>query len=301
MNRRVVQIIPIVVLMVSSCFVGENPHEEKGDNYFKSGRYEDAFAEYSVALRQKGGDPELLRKMGRTSILRKDLQGTRSAYFPLLKLSPEDTDMVAIDFFRLGVDFHETADDVQMTGAFESLFQVDSTYNIGEYYYYLADYYYNDADFGRAVAFYTKALSYRPEHEEAGMATFRLALSNEKLGNYRDALVYFEQFLRRFPNGGDKSTAEWHRGLCAYYVAQEEFDRGNPVDALEFVEILISTGQPQVRRDDAWFLKGEIYRELEIPDSALVAYEKVLELNPSRTGRLVSLSRQRIREIKFGK
>ncbi len=296
---KIVLVVPI--LMMSGCIFGENPHEERGDNYFEAGRYDDAFAEYTVALRQKGEDPELYRKMGRTSVLRKDLKGARSAYFSLLEFSPEDKDIVTIDFFRLGIDFHEDGDDIQMIGAFESLFRVDSTYNIGEYYYYLADYYHYNADFAKSVTYYSKALSYHPEHEKAGEATFRLAVSSEKLENYQDALVYFEQFLRNFPERDEAATAEWHRGLCAYYVAQEEFERGNPLGALEFVEVLISTGQPQVRRDDAWFLKGEIYQELENPDSALVAYEKVLELNPSRTGRLVSLSQQRIREIKFGK
>ena len=132
-------------------------------------------------------------------------------------------------------------------------------------------------------------------------ATYRLALSNEKIENYRDALLYYEQFIRRSSNHGDVSTAEWHRGLCALKVAQENFEKGDPASALDYVRIPISTGQPPVQMDDAWFLLGEIYREMDQSDSALVAYEKVLELNPSRTGRLVSLSLQRIRDIKFGK
>jgi len=144
-------------------------------------------------------------------------------------------------------------------------------------------------------------LSYRPAHEKADSATYRLALSNEKLENYRDALVFFEQYMKKFPGGSDIKAVEWHRGLCAYHVAQEEFDEGHLREALEYVEVPIDSGQPQVTEDDAWFLKGEIYHALDRPDSALVAYDKVLNLNPSRTGRLVSLSQERIREIKFGR
>jgi tetratricopeptide (TPR) repeat protein len=300
MIRKVKQAIVVAILVGTGCFLRENPHEERGDNYFKAGRYEDAFAEYTVALRQTGENPEIYRKMGRTSILLKDLKGARNAYFSLLKLSPNDTDMVTIDFFRLGIDFYEGGDDIQMAGSFESLFEVDSTYNIGEYYYYLADYYHNDAEFEKAVTHYTKALSYQPEHVNAGGAIYLLALSNEKMGNFRDALVYYEQFVRNYSDREETSTAEWHRGLCAIHVAQEEYNMGNPEIALEYIRIPISTGQPQVKCDDAWFLQGEIYLELEEPDSALISYEKVLELNPSRSGRLVSISRQRIKEIKFG-
>jgi len=82
MKRIIVKIVLVVpILMMSGCIFGENPHEERGDNYFEAGRYDDAFAEYTVALRQKGEDPELYRKMGRTSVLRKDLKGARSALF----------------------------------------------------------------------------------------------------------------------------------------------------------------------------------------------------------------------------
>jgi tetratricopeptide (TPR) repeat protein len=293
--------VVIALLSGTGCFMGDNPHEERGDDYFKAGRYDDAFAEYAIVLRQKGGNEDLYRKMGKTGILRKDLKGTREAYFSLLKLSPEDADKVSIDFFRLGVAFHDEGDIVQMADSFESLFDVDSTYNIGEYFYYLADYYYSEADFEKAIVYYTRALGYRPEHEIAGDATFRLALSNEKMESFRDALLYYEQFIHRFSDHEDVGTAEWHRGLCALNVAQEHYDRGDLSGALETVRIPISTGQPQVKIDDAWFLLGEIFMGMDHSDSALVAYEKVLELNPSRTGRLVSLSLQRIRDIKFGK
>ncbi len=301
MNRHFVLAIAIALLWGVGCFLGDNPHEERGDDYFETGRYDDAFAEYSIALRQKGENADLLRKMGKTGILRKDLKGAREAYFSLLSVSPEDSERVAVDFFRLGVAFHEEGDIAQMAESFESLFEVDSTYNIGKYFYYLADHYYSEADFEKAIAYYTRALGYRPENEIAGDATYRLALSNEKMENFRDALLYYEQFIHRFSDHEEVGTAEWHRGLCALNVAQENFDRGDPSGALEAVRIPISTGQPQVKWDDAWFLLGEIYREMGQSDSALVAYEKVLELNPSRTGRLVSLSLQRIHDIKFEK
>jgi tetratricopeptide (TPR) repeat protein len=300
-NRRFAWIALALLLPSGGCGLGGNPHEERGDNYFQAGRYEDAFAEYAVALRQGGEDPAIYRKMGRTGIQLGNLKETRKAYFALLRLSPEESDMVAIDFFRLGIDFYEKGDDVQMARAFESLFDVDSTYNIGEYAYYLADYYQEQAEFEKAARFYTRALSYRPDHEKVAEATYRLALSHEKLENFRDALVYYEQLLRRFPDRAKEEPIEWHRGLCAYEVALEEFEEGDPEEALGYLRIPLSTHQPQVKEDDAWFLAGEIYREIGQVDSALVAYGRVLELNPSRSGRLVSLSRQRISDIKFGR
>ena len=291
----------LALIAAPACFIGKNPHEKRGDAYFREERYDDAYAEYTIALRQEGNDADIRRKMGKTSVLRRDLKGAREAYGSLLELSPADSVEAAIDFFRLGVAFYEEGDILQMAASFESLFEIDSTYNIGEYFYHLGDYYYDNADFERAIRQYTRALGYRPEDPMAAEATFRLAQSNEKVENYRDALLYYEQFIRGSSSGEDVTTAQWHRGLCALKVAREEFEEGDLAGALEYARVPISTGQPPVQMDDAWFLTGEIYREMEKPDSALVAYQKVLELNPSRTGRLVSLSLQRIQEIKFGR
>jgi len=301
MKRSLVLIAWLGILTGIGCEAGQNPHERKGDVYFKAGRYDDAYAEYAVAARRASEDPELLRKMGKTSFLRRDLKGTRDAYVALLRVSPEEVDRVAVDFFQLGVAFHKAGDAVQMAAAFGCLFEVDSTYNIGEYYYDLADHFQNEADFTKAVKYYTRALTYHPEHDKVPESTFRLALSLEKLEKYRDALVYYEQYLHRFPRGQELDSVKWHLGACGYHVAREEFENGNPETALDYLSILFRTNQPRVMADDAWYLKGEIYLAIGRPDSALVAYERVLELNPSRTGRLALLSQERVREIKYGR
>ncbi len=68
---------------------------------------------------------------------------------------------------------------------------------------------------------------------------------------------------------------------------------------MERLELLIELGSPQALLDDAWFDRGEILFGLGEFEEAIASYRNVLELNPSRTGRLVRVAEDRIRAIRY--
>jgi tetratricopeptide (TPR) repeat protein len=63
--------------------------------------------------------------------------------------------------------------------------------------------------------------------------------------------------------------------------------------------LVIRFGTPQSLLDDAWFERGEILFSMGDFENALISYQKVLELNPSRTGRNVRTAEERIRAIRY--
>ena len=63
---------------------------------------------------------------------------------------------------------------------------------------------------------------------------------------------------------------------------------------------MIALGVPQNLLDQAWFQMGEILLAQGKRDQALPAYQKVLDLNPARTGQLVQRAQQRIDQLRFG-
>ena len=64
--------------------------------------------------------------------------------------------------------------------------------------------------------------------------------------------------------------------------------------------MLIDLGVPENLLDEAWFLRGDILYALGRNDEALVAYQRVLDLNPTRSGQLVDRATRQIDIIRFG-
>ncbi len=121
-----------------------------------------------------------------------------------------------------------------------------------------------------------------------------------ELGECGRALSHYQAFLDRRPGGELRGDARWHAGQCAYELAEEDRLAGRPSNALRKFELVISLGSPQALLDDAWFERGELLFSLGRYDEAVRSYEKVLELNPTRTGRKVRRAEDRLRSIRYG-
>jgi tetratricopeptide (TPR) repeat protein len=128
---------------------------------------------------------------------------------------------------------------------------------------------------------------------------FELAHSYKELGECERALAGFQGYLSGRSRGERAADARWHAGQCAYRLAERDRLAGRPAEALEKFELVIEFGAPQTSLDDAWFERGELLFTLGRFDEAIESYQKVLELNPARTGRLVRLAEDRIRAIRY--
>jgi tetratricopeptide (TPR) repeat protein len=280
-----------------SCSPGSNAG--RGDSYFRKGKYSDALAEYLAARRKDRSSPELLFKIGLSAIRTGDL-GTAAAYYDtLLAADPEKKEWIVSDLFQWGLTRGEQGDRAAMRESFQMILDIDSTYNLGKSFYPLARAYRDAGQYDRATRAYLKALAFSPESPEAIPAIAELAGCYEKLGKYREATAYYEDYLAQATGSPDFEIL-WHYGNSAFRLAERLYQEGNKSEALEYLQVVIEAGEPQVLQGEAWFLKGEIHYSRGESGEALVAFERVLALDHARTMKVSEKSSERIREIRFG-
>ena len=83
-------------------------------------------------------------------------------------------------------------------------------------------------------------------------------------------------------------------------VAEEEQREGRSRSAEAHLDALIEQGVPRTLLDRAHFDRGEILLERGAYEAAESDFLAVLELNPARSGPLVAMAEERIREIRYG-
>jgi tetratricopeptide (TPR) repeat protein len=161
-----------------------------------------------------------------------------------------------------------------------------------------ARYYYELDEFAGALPLYLSVVATEPD-SVAPEVRYELGRVYYELGECEQALSHFRAFLNSQPTGQPRDDARWHAGRCAYQLAEEDLLAGRPSKALAGFELVIELRSPQALLDDAWFERGEVLFGLGEFSEALRSYRRVLDLNPSRTGRKVRTAEDRIRSIRY--
>lgn len=274
-------------------------HEKRGDEYYSGGYYDDSLAEYLMAQRKKGPSAELLRKIGRVYVRKGDFFQAKSyfdRYFNSIDLEPDSS--ILLDYFQIAVERGQAGDKVTKIKALEEILSIDPDYSLGPYFFDLAETFYEQADYARAIGYYLRGLPLELDLADRPTHLFRLAECYEKLNDWSNAFLYFDQFLTLYPGGPLAEQALWHRGNNSFPLANELLEKDELDQALFHADQIISVGQPQHYLDDAYFLRGEIMMRQERYEEARNAFRQVLRLNRYYYAeRIADLARQRILEI----
>jgi tetratricopeptide (TPR) repeat protein len=269
-----------------------------GDRLQGAGRVEAALAEYQVALRRAGSDAEILVRLAHGYAKLDRFDDAQEFYARLLHEDSAYQDQAIADFLQMARRALARGDRARMARALEQVQAVRAGAIPDDLVYPLALHYYGLGDYERALPLLLAALGVAPAAERAGL-TYELARTYESLGDCRQSLEYLERYLETGVRGERAREARFYAGGCAYRLAQENRAVGRPAEALELLDRVLELDAPPALLDEAWFDRGEILYGLGRYDEALLAYRQVLELNPSRTGRLVRLAEDRIRAIRF--
>lgn len=264
-----------------------------------AGRPQAAMAEYQVALRQRDADAAALLRLAHGYAHLDRLDEASQYYSRLLAIDSSFAEQAVADYLAMAERALERENRAPMARALEQLEAIRPGAVPTKLALPFARYYYELGEYGNALPHYQSVVAASPD-SVAPEIRYELARVYYELGECGRALVNYRLFLESQPRGEPRSEARWHAGHCAYRLAQEDREAGRPEVALEKFERVIELGAPQALQDDAWFERGEILYALGRFDEALLSYERVLELNPSRTGRKVRLSEQRIRDIRYG-
>lgn len=271
-----------------------------GDRLHGAGRIEAALAEYQVALRRAGSDPdpEILVRLAHGYAELDRFDDAAEFYARLLAEDSTYRDQAIADFLQMARRALARGDRARMARALEQVQAIRPGAIPDGLVRPIAVHYYGLGDFERALPLLLTAQGVAPAGERAGI-TFELARTYDALGDCRQALEHFERYLETGVRGERAREARWYAGGCAYRLAEESRAVGRPAEALRLLDEVIQFQAPPALLDEAWFDRGEILYGLGRYDEALLAYRQVLELNPSRTGRLVRQAEDRIRAIRF--
>ncbi len=142
-----------------------------------------------------------------------------------------------------------------------------------------------------------------PDSASSPTVLYHVGRSYEELGSCAEALPYFRAYMSRRESGrrtAERTTAEWHYGSCLYAVAERERRSGEEEAALAKLTRLVELGIPRTLMDRAHFARGSVYEQLGRNELALEEFDQVLRLNPARSGPLVQMAEQRIRDLRYG-
>ena len=282
----------------AGCSGDARDHVSRGDRLLGAGRPEEAIAEYQVALRERGGEPDVLLRLAHGYAHLERLDEVSEYYSRLLAVDSSYADQAVADFLAMAVRALEQNDRARMARALEQLENIRPGGVPDELALPFARYYLELREYTNALPLYLAVLAAEPDSADPAVL-YELAGVYYELGDCGQALLHYRTFLATRPQGERRVDTRWHAGQCAYELAQRDRLAGRPSEALEMLDLLVALRSPQALLDDAWFDRGEILFALGNFDEAVRSYEKVLELNPSRTGRRVRTAEDRIRSIRY--
>ena len=271
----------------------------RGDRLAGEGRIDEAIAEYKLALRQRGDVPEVLLRLGHTYAGQGQVDASLRYFDRLLEIDSTYTYQVAADLVEAATVARDEGALDNMARALRPVQRLGIGQIPGDLKLALARYYQESGDPGGALPLYLSALE-TAEEEPPKRVWFETARSFQELGGCGEALGYYKKYLEgRGRDPGDQAAAEWEYGSCLLEVAEKESDRGRDRMAAGHLDTLIELGVPRGVLDRAHFRRGEIRLAGGNIAGAREDYERVLELNPARTGPLVRMAEERLREILY--
>jgi len=268
----------------------------RGDRLLAAGEVEAAIAEYKLALRQEGRQPEILLRLGHAYASDGDVEATLDHVRPLLASGDELQFQVVAELSEAARVARERGSPDNMARAMEPVLELGLGLVPSDLQLPLARYYAELSDWSRALPLYVAVLE---GEDPPGEALLETARAFQEVGGCREALGYFERFLET-AGRRERAEATWEYGACLYEVAMADRAEGRPGDAAVLLDRMIELGVPRNLLDRAHYNRGEIrmgFGDLSAAESDFLA---VLELNPVRSGPLVRLAEERIREIRFG-
>ncbi len=290
-------LLAALVVLVGGCGGdGQQTAVERGDELLAAGDVDAAIAEYKLALRQLGQDPEVLLRLGHAYASNGDVDAALQYLRPLLASGEEHEQQVLAELSEAARVARDRGSPDNMARAMEPAMALGIGMVPEDLYHPLARYYGQLSDWDRAIPLYLAVLEDEDPPQSAVLETAR---AFQEVGGCREALGYYERFLEA-ASRRDRAEASWEYGSCLYEVATAERAAGRYEAAAERLDILIEQGVPKNLLDRAHYDRGEIrlmFGDLAGAESDFLA---VLELNPVRTGTLVGLAEERIREIRFG-
>ena len=284
--------------LIGGCRGDARDHVSLGDRLLGADRVEAAIAEYQVALRRRGDEPGILLRLAHGYAHLDRLEEASEYYARLLANDSSHADQAVSDYLLMAKRALERGDRARAARALEQLETIRPGGVPDDLALPFARYYYELREYASALPLYLSVLGTVTDSMRPAVQ-YELARVYYELEECDRALLHYRAFLESRPRGEMRADARWHAGQCAYGLSEKDRLAGRPTEALEKLDFVIELGAPLALLDDAWFERGEVLYGLGEFEDAIASYQRVLDLNPSRTGRRVRQAEDRIRTIRY--
>ena len=290
--------------LVAACSTGttEESSLRRGDQAFAQGKYDEALAEYRLAVRQGADDAEALVRVAHTYAMLNRVDDAGAFYADAASRDTTLVDQAVTDLMRLARDARSRRDWFAMGSAVETAMRLRPGLGVSDMSVDLARHYFRNGEFGRALPFYQKALGELGDSASSEMV-FEVGQAYEEIGDCEHALVFFERF-REMVRPWQRGEVDWYIGTCAFNLAREiratrEATERQLNTALERINRALEVGEPRNIQAQAWFEKGLILSDLGDCSGAMDALAQVRYAD--NAGALVNRAQTIFDEIRFGR
>ena len=220
----------------------------------------------------------------------------RTLYDEAAREDSAHVDQAVSDFVALAKRAHENGDSYGAASAMEAALHFRSGILVEELALPLARHYSRAGEYGRAGAFFLRALR---RHRDDPDVLFETALAHEEIGDCESALVYYDEFRELAPRR--EGEIRLHVGNCSFRLAGERRAQGANEEAIEYLDAVLELNEPRALVPQAHFEKAEILAGMGDCPAALASYRAVADAGTTGPRALVRRARERIDEIRFGR
>lgn len=301
MNRRIALSLLIVSAALGACSSRQTEENavRRGDQAFAQGDYEEALAEYRLAVRQGAEGADVATRVAHTYAVMGRVDDAGSYYLEAVSSDSAVADQAVSDLMRLARDAQLRQDRFAMATAVETALELRPGIGVGDMSLSLARHYFQNGEYGRALPFYEKAMA--DAADSVPEIVFEVGQAYEEIDDCEHALFFFEQF-RSMVRPWERGEVDWYIGTCSFNIArdlQRSEDQEDLGRALELIDRTVEVGEPRNIQAQAWFEKGEILSDLGRCTEAQEAYSQVRYAD--QAGSWVDRAQSRFDEIRFGR
>ena len=267
----------------------------RGDQAWAHGDYEEALAEYRLAVRRgaNSGDAHLRVAHAYARLGRVD--EARQAYRSAIAAEPGLADQAVSDLVRLARTAHEQNDRFGLASALEAAVELHPDVNFARLAFPLASHYAAIGEHARALGFFQRALS----GDSLPEVLYETALAYEEVGACEAALAFYGRFVEAVPPSQQRD-AGWHIGKCSYDLAQEFRRDGDHEGALALIEETVARGEPRTHLARAYYGMAELLVSFARCAEAVDAFREAAREDPSASRALARRAERWIDELRFG-
>jgi tetratricopeptide (TPR) repeat protein len=291
-----------LALAALACSPQIEEFEERGDRYSAQGEYVDAQAEYQLALEAAGDDPpgRLRMKAGSLALQARNFSEANRLFLRLLADDGSYEDRVLALYHLQAQRWTATGDTFAALQAIQWIQARDSTANLGSLYFTLGDAYFARPDYDAAIGAYLLGLA-RAADQAPVEVYARLGDAYDRRRHCPAAVGYFQTFLSRAPREQELvADARYRLGDCALKLAERAFAADEYDEARRYVEMVLASGEPVSRLDEADLLLARLWERFGDRDRAMDQYRRVVDRSPDKSSRASVEAYRRLMQLEFG-